>query len=72
LKRVLMEDKGLRREYEERKESLAEVSFGDVDDYCREKSNIIKKISREAGWAEEDLDVVSKTSDPTELGREEQ
>ena len=56
-----MENTGLRREYEARKESLAQVSFGDVDDYCKEKSSIVKRILREAGWAEEDLDVVSKT-----------
>jgi GrpB-like predicted nucleotidyltransferase (UPF0157 family) len=72
LKRVLMEDEGLRREYEAEKEWLARHSNGDVKDYCKEKSTIVKKILRKAGWAEEDLDVVSKTCGRTELGREEQ
>jgi GrpB-like predicted nucleotidyltransferase (UPF0157 family) len=60
LKKILMENEALRRAYEQRKEDLAEVSFGDVEEYCRGKSGIIKTILREAGWAEEDLDVVSK------------
>jgi GrpB-like predicted nucleotidyltransferase (UPF0157 family) len=49
LKRVLMENEGLRRAYEQRKEALAEISFGDVEEYCRGKSGIIKTILREAG-----------------------
>jgi hypothetical protein len=67
-----MENEGLRRAYEQRKEALAEVSWGDLKEYNGGKSGIIKTILREAGWAEEDLEVVSKTSEPSERGREDE
>jgi GrpB-like predicted nucleotidyltransferase (UPF0157 family) len=61
LKRILTENERLRREYEDVKVFWSRHVFGDVEEYCKKKSDIVKKILREAGWVEEDLNVVSKT-----------
>jgi len=61
LKRILMEDAALRREYGERKKELVyEEEVEDVEEYCAGKNKVVRKILRSAGWSEEDLDVVQK------------
>ena len=61
LKRILMGDAALRREYGERKKELVyEEEVEDVEEYCAGKNKVVRKILRSAGWSEVDLDVVQK------------
>jgi len=63
LKKVLMQDEELRREYERVKiELVKDESVETVEDYCTGKNAIVCKILRKAGWNEEDLDVVTKSN----------
>ena len=57
IKRVLLENKALRREYGETKRGLVERGM-DIDDYVRGKSEVIQKILEVAGWTREELGIV--------------
>ncbi|KUJ18580.1 putative UPF0157 protein YqkA [Mollisia scopiformis] len=62
LKRVLMEDEELRKEYGERKSYLVHtLLIDDVEEYCFGKNAVVQKILKKAGWSDEDLAVVCKT-----------
>ena len=58
LRRILQEDEGLRREYKNVKRVLVRGGVGDVDEYCRGKTEVMLKILRRAGWNEVDLEEV--------------
>lgn len=63
LKRVLMEDEGLRKEYGEVKKYLVEDDWVmTIEDYSAGKKEIVTKILRKAGWSQDDLDVVTKSN----------
>jgi GrpB-like predicted nucleotidyltransferase (UPF0157 family) len=62
LKRVLLQDEGLRKEYGNVKLELAEKEFVDMDEYCRGKNEVMLKILRKAGWSEEELEEVRKAN----------
>jgi len=63
LKRVLLEDTGLRDEYGTVKRKLASKELEDVDEYCCGKNEVMLKILRKAGWSEEDLEEVRKANE---------
>ncbi|KAE8444917.1 hypothetical protein EG329_014044 [Mollisiaceae sp. DMI_Dod_QoI] len=63
LKRMMLEDADLRKEYGEVKKRLVENGIVDMVEYCRGKNEIILKILREAGWAEDDLEEVRKSNE---------
>lgn len=61
LKRVLLADPELRREYGDYKDYIVtDIGADTVNWYCREKNSIVGKILRAAGWSEADLRVVMK------------
>jgi GrpB-like predicted nucleotidyltransferase (UPF0157 family) len=63
LKRVLMQDEELRREYGQVKLDLVEDDWVEtVEDYCSGKNEIASKILKKAGWSQEDLDIVTKSN----------
>lgn len=63
MKKMLLENAELRREYGEVKRRLVESSeVRNVDDYCRGKTEIVLKILKAAGWSDEDLEEVSKVN----------
>ncbi|KAF4631485.1 hypothetical protein G7Y89_g6652 [Cudoniella acicularis] len=62
LKRVLLEDAGLRKEYGDVKLALAKTEFSNVDEYCDAKDEIILKILRRASWSEKDLGELKEKS----------
>jgi GrpB-like predicted nucleotidyltransferase (UPF0157 family) len=62
LKRVLLQDEGLRKEYGNVKLELAEKEFVDMDEYCRGKNEVMLKILRKGGWSEEELEEVRKAN----------
>jgi len=56
VKKVLLEDDGLRDEYGATKRNLVEESGEKgilVDEYCARKTRVVLKILRKAGWSEE-------------------
>lgn len=63
LKRVLMQDVALRKEYGDVKQHLAAREVQDVDEYCRGKNEILLKILKGAGWNEEELEEVRKANE---------
>ncbi len=65
MKRVLLEDAELRKEYGEVKRRLVEGmgDFGDMDDYVRGKTGILMKILSRAGWSEELLEEIRKLNE---------
>lgn len=63
LKKVLLEDEALRKEYGDVKRSLVNGGVRDVDEYCRGKNMIMLKILRKADWIEEDLEEVRKANE---------
>jgi GrpB-like predicted nucleotidyltransferase (UPF0157 family) len=63
LKRVLMQDVALRKEYGDVKQHLAAREVQDVDEYCRGKNVILLKILKGAGWNEEELEEVRKANE---------
>jgi GrpB-like predicted nucleotidyltransferase (UPF0157 family) len=62
-KRVLLEDAALRKEYGDVKQHLASQDLQDVNEYCRGKNDILLKILRSAGWAEDELEEVKKANE---------
>jgi len=62
LKRVLLEDEELRKEYGNVKLELREKEFVDMDEYCRGKNEVMFKILRKAGWTEDELEEVRKAN----------
>ncbi|KAE8441450.1 hypothetical protein EG329_004943 [Mollisiaceae sp. DMI_Dod_QoI] len=62
LKRILMEDAELRKEYGDRKSYLVHsLCIDDVEEYCFGKNDVVQKILRKAGWTDEELAIVCKT-----------
>ena len=55
VKRVLLEDAALKEEYGALKCALADREFEGIGAYSAEKSNVLRKILRKAGWSEEDF-----------------
>jgi GrpB-like predicted nucleotidyltransferase (UPF0157 family) len=55
VRRVLLEDAPLREEYGLVKRSLVDREFDGIGAYAREKSIVLRKILRKAGWSDEDL-----------------
>lgn len=63
LKRVLMGDKLLRKEYGDVKRRLVGDEWvQSVEDYCLGKNEVVCKILGRAGWTREELDVVTKSN----------
>jgi GrpB-like predicted nucleotidyltransferase (UPF0157 family) len=58
LKRVLLEDEGLRTEYGETKKKIVESGVDNVDEYCRGKNEVMLKILKMDGWTEDELEEV--------------
>jgi GrpB-like predicted nucleotidyltransferase (UPF0157 family) len=63
LKRMMLEDDGLRDEYGEVKKRLAGQELEDIDEYCKGKNEVLLKILRSAGWSEEELEEVRKANE---------
>ncbi|KAH7400216.1 putative UPF0157 protein YqkA [Cadophora sp. MPI-SDFR-AT-0126] len=66
VKRVLLQDGGLRREYGECKRRLVEEigdAEGGMDDYVRGKTGVLGEVLRKAGWSEEMLEVVRRVNE---------
>ncbi|KAG9238197.1 putative UPF0157 protein YqkA [Amylocarpus encephaloides] len=57
VKRVLLEDEGLRREYGDTKLGLAAKDVH-IEEYLHGKNEVVLKILRRAGWTDEELGVV--------------
>jgi len=56
VKRVLMEDVELRKEYAETKRMLVEdKGIDDLEEYAKGKNEIVNKILKKAGWTDEEL-----------------
>ena len=55
VRRVLLENEGLREEYGALKWELAEREFEGIRAYGGAKSAVIRKILRKAGWSDEDF-----------------
>ncbi|KAJ5099002.1 hypothetical protein N7532_006003 [Penicillium argentinense] len=62
IKRVLTENENLREEYARFKADLAERDFGNIDEYCIAKTEVLCKILRIAGWSEEELEPVIRAN----------
>lgn len=62
LKRMLLEDEGLRDEYAEVKQKLVNSNVKSMDEYCRGKNEVALKILKKAGWNEEDLEEVRRAN----------
>ena len=64
LKRMLLEDEGLREEYAEVKRRLVDdEGIDDVDVYCKGKNEVILRILIKAGWSEWELEEVRKANE---------
>lgn len=55
VKRVLLNNRDLREEYDAVKASLNGMEFEHIDQYVFQKTTVLCKILREAGWSEEEL-----------------
>jgi GrpB-like predicted nucleotidyltransferase (UPF0157 family) len=55
VRRVLLEDAALREEYGALKYEIAGKEFEGIGAYAREKSDVLRKILRKAGWSDEDF-----------------
>ncbi|KAL9106561.1 MAG: hypothetical protein Q9227_008407 [Pyrenula ochraceoflavens] len=62
VKRVLLEDEGLREEYARTKEKLTEVDVENIGVYVFGKSKILEKMLKQAGWTDEDLEPVREAN----------
>jgi GrpB-like predicted nucleotidyltransferase (UPF0157 family) len=62
VKRVLLEDQGLREEYGRVKAELAQKEYDRIGAYVMGKNEILWKILRRAGWTEEELEPVITTN----------
>jgi len=62
LKRILLENDGLRQEYGEAKKRLVSGGVKDIDDYCIGKTETILKILKVAGWNDGDLGEVRRVN----------
>lgn len=63
VKRVLLQDAGLREEYGNVKKQLAATEWENMDEYCRGKNKILMKILKSAGWNEKELEEVRKSNE---------
>lgn len=63
LKKALLEDEALRKEYGDVKRKLVEGGLKDVDEYCRGKNQIMLQILKKAGWREDELEEVRKANE---------
>jgi GrpB-like predicted nucleotidyltransferase (UPF0157 family) len=55
VKRILLEDAGLREEYGAVKFALIDREFNGIGEYAREKSKVLMKILKKAGWSDAEL-----------------
>jgi GrpB-like predicted nucleotidyltransferase (UPF0157 family) len=55
VRRVLLEDAALRDEYSALKSSLVGREFDGIGPYAREKSVVLQKVLRKAGWSDKDF-----------------
>ena len=62
LRKVLCDDEGLRREYEQTKRKLAELYCSDELTYCKFKRPCIRKIFLKDGWTAEEVDIAEAHS----------
>jgi GrpB-like predicted nucleotidyltransferase (UPF0157 family) len=65
VKRMLMSDEVLRREYRRVKMLLSEREFANIGEYAFSRNEILLKILETAGWSGEDLEEVRKANRPT-------
>ncbi|KAL3425689.1 hypothetical protein PVAG01_02480 [Phlyctema vagabunda] len=63
LKRMILQDAGLKQEYAEIKLAMAHKEVPDVDAYCTGKNAVVLKILRAAGWTDQELEEVKRAND---------
>jgi len=62
LKRVLLDDRELREEYENIKLELTAREVRDMDEYCRGKNEAMIRVLEKAGWCEGGLEEIRKAN----------